>query len=103
MQSVRERVPELAILKTLGFTDGAVLGLVIGESLLLCVLAAIVGLALSYAVIPIVQLGLAGVDLSHGAQPLGILVAVLLALIVGLPPAIRAMRLNVVDALMEKR
>ena len=103
MQSVRERVPELAILKTLGFTDGAVLGLVIGESLLLCVLAAIAGLALSYAVIPIVQLGLAGVDLSHGAQPLGILVAVLLALIVGLPPAIRAMRLNVVDALMDKR
>jgi putative ABC transport system permease protein len=103
MQSVRERVPELAILKTLGFTDGAVLGLVIGESLLLCVLAAIVGLALSYAVIPIVQMGLAGVDLSHGAQPLGILVAVLLALIVGLPPAIRAMRLNVVDALMDKR
>ncbi len=103
MQSVRERVPELAILKTLGFTDGAVLGLVIGESLLLCVLAGIVGLALSYAVIPIVQLGLAGVDLSHGAQPLGVLVAVLLALIVGLPPAIRAMRLNVVDALMDKR
>ena len=31
------------------------------------------------------------------------LVAVLLALIVGLPPAIRAMRLNVVDALMDKR
>ena len=103
MQSVRERVPELAILKTIGFTDGAVLGLVIGESLLLCVLAGIVGLALSYAVIPIVQMGLAGVDLSHGAQPLGILVAVLLALIVGLPPAIRAMRLNVVDALMDKR
>jgi putative ABC transport system permease protein len=103
MQSVRERVPELAILKTIGFTDGAVLGLVIGESLLLCVLAGIVGLALSYAVIPIVQLGLAGVDLSHGAQPLGILVAVLLALIVGFPPAIRAMRLNVVDALMDKR
>lgn len=103
MQSVRERVPELAILKTIGFTDGAMLGLVIGESLLLCVLAGIVGLALSYAVIPIVQLGLAGVDLSHGAQPLGILVAVLLALIVGFPPAIRAMRLNVVDALMDKR
>jgi putative ABC transport system permease protein len=103
MQSVRERTPELAVLKTLGFSDGKVLGLVIGESLLLCVLAAIAGLALSYALMPIVQLGLAGVDLSHGAQPLGIGVAVLLALIVGLPPAVRAMRLNVVDALMEKR
>ncbi len=39
MQSVRERIPELAVLKTLGFTDAKVLGLVIGESLLLCVLA----------------------------------------------------------------
>jgi len=103
MQSVRERVPELAVLKTLGFTDAKVLGLVIGESMLLCVLAAIAGLALSYAVMPIVALGLQGVDLSHGAQPLGIGVAVLLALIVGLPPAVRAMRLNVVDALMDKR
>jgi putative ABC transport system permease protein len=103
MQSVRERVPELAVLKTLGFTDAKVLGLVIGESLLLCVSAAIAGLALSYAVIPIVQSGLSGVDLSHGAQPLGVGVAVLLGLIVGLPPALRAMRLNVVDALMDKR
>jgi putative ABC transport system permease protein len=103
MQSVRERVPELAVLKTLGFTDAKVLGLVIGESMLLCVLAAIAGLALSYAVMPIVALGLQGIDLSHGAQPLGIGVAVLLALIVGLPPAVRAMRLNVVDALMDKR
>jgi putative ABC transport system permease protein len=103
MQSVRERVPELAVLKTLGFTDPQVLGLVIGESLMLCVLAAIVGLGLSYIVMPIVQMGLSGVDLTHRAQPLGLAVAVLLALIVGLPPAVRAMRLNVVDALMEKR
>ncbi|HTV97942.1 MAG TPA: ABC transporter permease [Steroidobacteraceae bacterium] len=103
MQSVRERVPELAILKTLGFSDAKVLGLVIGESLLLCVLAAVVGLASSYALVPLVQRGLQGVDLTHGAQPSGIAVAVLLALLVGAPPALRAMRLNVVDALMEKR
>ena len=103
MQSVRERVPELAVLKTLGFSDAKVLGLVIGESLLLCGLAAIVGLALSYGLIPIVQRGLQGVDLSRGAQPWGLGIAVLLALIVGGPPALRAMRLNVVDALMEKR
>jgi putative ABC transport system permease protein len=103
MQSVRERVPELAVLKTLGFSDAKVLGLVIGEALLLCGLAAIVGLALSYALIPIVQRGLQGVDLSRGAQPSGLAIAVLLALLVGGPPALRAMRLNVIDALMEKR
>jgi len=103
MQSVRERIPELAVLKTLGFTDGHVLALVIGESLLLCLIAAIVGLGLSFAMIPIVHQALQGVDLSHGEQLSGLAVAVLLALVVGLPPAIRAMRLNVVDALMDKR
>jgi len=103
MQSVRERVPEFAVLKTLGFSDAKVLGLVIAESLLLCVLGALVGLALSYAILPGIQHFLQGMDLSHGAQLSGIWVAVLLALIVGLPPALRAMRMNVVDALMEKR
>jgi len=102
MQSVRERIPELAVLKTLGFTDGKVLALVIGESLLLCLLAAIVGLALKYPLLPIVQVGLQGVDLSHGPQLPGLGVAVVLALLVGAPPALRAMRLNVVDALMDK-
>jgi putative ABC transport system permease protein len=103
MQSVRERIPELAVLKTLGFTDAKVLALVLAESLLLCVLAALVGLALRYALIPIVQRGLQGMDLSHGPQLPGLGVAVVLALLVGAPPALRAMRLNVVDALADKR
>ncbi len=53
--------------------------------------------------IPVVRSVLQGIDLSHGVQPPGLGVAVLLALLVGTPPALRAMRLNVVDALMEKR
>jgi putative ABC transport system permease protein len=100
---VRERIPELAVLKTLGFSDGRVLGLVIAESLLLCLLAAGIGLGLSFAVLPIVAQGLQGVHLTPDALPPGIAVAVLLALIVGLPPALRAMRLNIVDALADKR
>jgi len=40
MQAFRERVPELAVLKTLGFTDRQVGGLVIAESVLLCLFAA---------------------------------------------------------------
>jgi len=103
MQSVRERIPELAVLKTLGFSDSKVLGLVIAESLLLCVLAASVGLALSYATLPIIEQGLPGVGLSTRALIPGIGVAVVLALLVGAPPAVRAMRLNIVDALAEKR
>ncbi len=103
MQSVRERVPELAVLKTLGFGDTTVLGLVIAESLLLCMTAALVGLALSFGALPILKLGLPGVDVSPRAILPGIGVAVLLALIVGMPPALGAMRLNIVDALADKR
>jgi putative ABC transport system permease protein len=103
MQAVRERTPELAVLKTLGFSDTQVLGLVIGESLLLCLLAAVVGLVASYAFIPVIKGVLQGVAISPWVLPDGLGVAVLLALLVGTPPAVRAMRLNVVDALMEKR
>jgi putative ABC transport system permease protein len=103
MQSVRERIPELAVLKTLGFGDGKVLALVIAESLLLCMIAALIGLGLSYAVLPIIERGLQGVHLPPKALIPGLGAAVLLALIVGLPPALRAMRLNIVDALADKR
>jgi putative ABC transport system permease protein len=103
MQSVRERIPELAVLKTLGFGDGQVLGLVLAESRLLCVIAALIGLALSYAALPIIKLGLQGMELSSNPLIPGVGAAVLLALIVGLPPALRAMRLNIVDALADHR
>ena len=72
------------------------------ESLLLCVVAALLGLALSFAAIPIVKMGLQGVELSPRALLPGIGVAVLLAVIVGLPPALRAMRLTIVDALADR-
>jgi putative ABC transport system permease protein len=99
MQSVRERIPELAVLKTIGFSNGKVLALVIAESLLLCLFAAVIGLGLSYATLPIIGQALQGVQLDPVALIPGIGAAVLLALIVGLPPALRAMRLNIVNAL----
>jgi putative ABC transport system permease protein len=103
MQSVRERIPELAVLKTLGFGDGKVLRLILAESLLLCVLAAVIGLGLSFAALPLIKQGLPGIEVSPKAILPGIVVAVLLALIVGMAPALRAMRLNIVDALADKR
>ncbi|WP_267117796.1 ABC transporter permease, partial [Xanthomonas sacchari] len=44
-QAVRERIPELATLKTLGFQDRTVLTLVIVESVLLIVLGGLLGMA----------------------------------------------------------
>ena len=44
-QAVRERIPELAVLKTIGFSNRSVLALVLAESVLLLVLGGAVGLA----------------------------------------------------------
>ena len=106
-QSVRERIPELAVLKTLGFTDSAVQWLVLAEALLLTVGSAALGVALAALVLPRVTSGAALAAQGIGAMgvpkvvygaALGI--AVLLALISGVPPAVRARRLDIVSALL---
>jgi putative ABC transport system permease protein len=99
MQSLRERVPELAVLKTLGFTDGGVLAVVLAECLLLCVISALIGLGIAALLFPLMKDVIGVVNLPVSVIGLGIGVAVLLALVTGLPPAWRAMRLNIVDAL----
>jgi putative ABC transport system permease protein len=100
MQSVRERTPELAILKTVGFSDRSVTILVLIESVLLCVLAASVGLAAAAAVFPVTAaLGIGGSALPLKVVAFGLAIAVALALVSGVPPAWRAQRLVIVEAL----
>lgn len=100
-QSVRERIPQLAVLKTLGFTDGAVQMLVLAESFVLIGIGALLGMAVA----TVLGMGLVGflggsgsvVNLQVWAYAL--VSVVVLALLVGLPPAWRARRLKIVDAL----
>ena len=101
-QSVRERIPEFAILKTLGFTDRSVLGFVLAEAAALCVIGGLVGLGLA------TPLGIAIANATGGNLPIavdhrvwltGLAAIVLLSLAVGLLPALRAGRLTIVDAL----
>jgi putative ABC transport system permease protein len=102
MQSVRERTPEFAVLKTLGFSDGRVLMLVFGESVLLCSFAALAGLAIAKLVIPLVRDDIPGADIVQMpwiALLSGLAFALLVALVSGLLPALRAKRLSIVDAL----
>jgi putative ABC transport system permease protein len=99
MQSVRERIPEFAVLKTLGFSENGVLTLVLAESLALCIAAALIGLALAELAFPFLKQLIGTANLPGSVILLGLAVAVLLALITGLPPALRARRLNIVDAL----
>ncbi|HWF78282.1 MAG TPA: FtsX-like permease family protein [Caulobacteraceae bacterium] len=99
MQSVRERTPELAVLKTIGFTDTTVLGLILAEALVFCLVSAAIGLGLSALVFPLAKTAV-GFRIDVGPVLLaGLGLALLLALISGLPPALRGMRLSIVDAL----
>ena len=102
-QAVRERVPELAVLKTLGFKDGTVLGLVMTESVLLVVLGGLIGLGLASLLMPGVSamsggaIALPTVPLQTWLIGVGLMVAI--GVVVGLLPALRAKRLKIVDAL----
>jgi putative ABC transport system permease protein len=98
-QSVRERTPELAILKTLGFTDGGVLRLILAETLIFCLFSAAIGLGIAEALFPVVR---KSIGFQASAGPIlfaGLGFAVVLAVVCGVPPAWRAMRLQIVDAL----
>ena len=102
-QAVRERVPELAVLKTIGFSNQSVLGLVLAESVLLLLLGGSIGVAVSGIVIDVVraklgdQLPLARLDSTIWLSGLALMVAI--GLVVGALPAMRGMRLRIVDAL----
>ena len=102
-QAVRERIPELATLKTLGFTDGTVLSLVMAESLLLVLLGGVLGMGLAALVIPSLASASGGMmpmqDVPTQTWITGLLLMLLIGVVVGLLPALRARRLKIVDAL----
>ncbi|NDK37849.1 ABC transporter permease [Pseudoxanthomonas gei] len=102
-QAVRDRIPELAVLKTLGFTNGTVLALVLVESILLIVLGGVIGMGLAAVIIPILSAASNGL-LSLPSIPsqtwlLGLSLMLGIGIVVGALPAMRAMRLKIVDAL----
>jgi putative ABC transport system permease protein len=103
MQAVRERTNELAVLKTIGFSDTSVLAMVLAESLLLLVLGGVLGLGLASLIVPVVS-GASGGMLNLpvvGASSwvLGLVLMIAIGLLVGALPAGSAMRLKIVDAL----
>lgn len=100
-QAVRERIPELAVLKTLGFTDGRVMRMVLAESLLMCTIGGMAGMLLATATATFMGRSLFQIPIHIGLPIWGLAAGsmILLGLVVGLPPALRAQRLSIVDAL----
>ncbi len=101
-QAVRERTEELGVLKALGYTNGQVLALVLGESCFLAGLGGGLGLGLAWLMV-------SGGDPTGRLFPMfyfpaeriamGAGIVVALGLVAGIFPALQAMRLRIADAL----
>lgn len=104
-QAVQERTAELAVLKALGFSARRVLFLVLGESLLLTLFGAALGLGLGFLVCRALATKLTqfmpAFWFTTEALAAGLAIAVALGLAAGFWPAVRAMRMRMVDALRE--
>jgi putative ABC transport system permease protein len=102
-QSIRERTSELAVLKTLGFGDGKILGLVLLESCVLAVIGGAAGLGLAWVLVTVIG-DPTGSFLPQFLLPprdlvIGMIMVIALGFATGAVPALQASRLRIVDAL----
>lgn len=101
-QSVRERTSEVGVLKTLGFSNGSILALVLGESVLISLIGGALGLGAAWLIVQ-------GGDPTNGMLPvfllpnrdvaIGAVLVVALGIVAGALPAFNAMQLKITDAL----
>jgi putative ABC transport system permease protein len=102
-QSVRERISELAVLKTLGFSDSSVLAIVLSESIVIMMIGGILGIGAGWVIVQgaAQKMGamLPGIYLSGEAILTAIAIMIGAGIVAGLFPALSAMRLSIIDAL----
>ena len=101
--SVRERVREVALMKTLGFSSASVLTMIVGESVVVSLAGGILGVGLCY----LATLALAnqsvmyiqGFALPWWGVPVCLIAAVSIGVLSSLPPAAIAVRMTITEAL----
>ena len=99
MQSTRERMPELGVLKTLGFTDAAIFLSILAEALTIFIAAAAGGLGLAVLIFPLAANIVPGLSMPPVVVVSGLACAALAAVVSAAVPALFAARLNIVAAL----
>jgi putative ABC transport system permease protein len=103
IQAFRERIPELAVLKTIGFGDERAAGLMVAEALALTVAAGALGMGMAVALVPpvfkLMQPGAPSLPMEPGTAVSGIVAAIGLGLVASVIPAWQARRLTIVAAL----
>ena len=103
--SVRERASEMAVLRTLGYGQGLLYGLVTGEAVAVAVVGGVIGVGLAAFLLArgAVGIGIEGVVFRPAMTTAGILEGVIVAAVVGvlgaLPPTLVAVRRKIVDGL----
>jgi putative ABC transport system permease protein len=103
-ESIRERTHEIGVLKAIGFSDVGALSLVLAEAAVVCIFAAFAGLLIAGALFPLATRAIGFTAIQQGPVfAVGLMLAVALALVSGLPPAVRALRLPVIEALADRR
>lgn len=103
MMSARERTGEIAVLKTVGFSDKLLFALVMVEAGAMALTGAAIGLGFAKLLYPSINFNgagfLPGFKVATSTLVVGALIAVGLMLASGLVPALRAARLPIVQAL----
>ena len=102
-QSVRERISELAVLKTLGFGDTAILGIVLSESILIMLIGGLLGLGIGWVFVQGIAKAVAaflpGIYFSPQAMIVALCIMIGAGILAGIFPALKAKRLSIIDAL----
>ena len=99
MQSVRERTSEIAVLKTVGFTDGAVFALTLAESALVCVTAGGAGLAVASLAFPYASKFVHGLSMPLIIVIMGLLAALAVALTSATARAARSPMMTMINGI----
>jgi putative ABC transport system permease protein len=107
--SARERVTEIAVMRTLGFRRTHILGFILSESVLMSLLGGIAGVLLAkFVLIPLliavgsktaISAFLINFRVTPQTMMSAFLIAVGVGVLAGFVPAIRSSRLNIVDGL----
>jgi putative ABC transport system permease protein len=103
LMSMREQSSEIGVLKSLGFTDASMFGLLISQSMVLCTVGGGLGLLLSWStehgIAEALGANFPGFAVKSGTFALAAVITIVVGLLAGLAPAWRASRMRCVEAL----